>query len=317
MFQSLKEHCPSAKLWVLCLSVECYRALHALAMQDVIPIRQEDFEADDRPLQLAKTNRSTIEYYFTCTPSLPLYIFRKNPDIAAITYVDADLYFFSSPEPVFAEIGEDSIAITPHRFAPRRQWMEQNGIFNVGWLTFRNDEQGTACLQWWRERCLEWCYDYIDGDRFADQKYLDRFPAMFSRLHIIAHKGANLAAWNLGNYRLHEIDKTLCVDDQPIVFYHFHGLRRIAPGVIDPSLAFYGLSLSPIIETKLFRPYLRKLREARALVDVNNDPELQRKASGKNPAQRDSGTTKRLAKLIAAYWGILSRRFLFAPGDSV
>ena len=41
----------------------------------------------------------------------------KFKDINLITYLDADLLFYSSFEPIFNEIGNSSIAIIEHRFA--------------------------------------------------------------------------------------------------------------------------------------------------------------------------------------------------------
>ncbi len=305
MFRSLKNHCPSARLWVLCLSTECHRALTVQALPDLIPVALEDFERGDDRLLEAKANRSAIEYYFTCTPSLPLYLFKQNPGLDTITYIDADLYFFGSPEPIFDEIGSSPIAITPHRFPQQHKWMEQNGVFNVGWLTFRRNGRGLSCLEWWRDRCLEWCRDYIDGDRFADQKYLDRFPKLFPGCHIIEHKGANLAAWNLGNYRLSERGGQLLVDEAPVIFYHFHGLKKVAPGVIDPSFAYYGLRLSSLMKARLFRPYFQSVAEAQSLVRAPGIESLKRKSGGgsRRPAA---------AQFIAAYAGLLTRRCLLS-----
>src|SRR2546421_6203558 len=130
MYRSLKQHCPAAWLWVLCLSEECYQAIKHLAWPELIPIKLEDFEKGDEALLAAKENRSLVEYYFTCTPSLPLYILNQNPEVKLITYLDSDLYFFSDLESIYQEIGSHSIAIIPHRFPPSQRWMERNGIYN-------------------------------------------------------------------------------------------------------------------------------------------------------------------------------------------
>lgn len=321
MFQSLKRHCPTARLWVLCLSPECHQALTQLGWDGLIPIRLEDFERDDEPLRVAKKNRSPVEYYFTCTPSLPLFVLKQNTEINLITYLDSDLLFYSDPEPVYQEMGGHSIAIIAHRFPPQHKWMEKNGIFNVGWLTFRRDEEGLACLNWWRERCNEWCYDYFEEDRFGDQKYLDRFPKLFRRLKIIEHKGANLAAWNLRNYRLYQRDGVLLVDDKPLMFFHFQGLRKIAPGVVDPCVQWYGLRVSWLMEQRLFRPYLRELgRMKHFLAPIRKKAALfgalPRGQSDRNPNApktkvRRGGKT--IQELLAAYRGVLARRYLLSP----
>jgi hypothetical protein len=317
MYLSLKRHCPSARVWVLCLSDECHRSIADLGWPDFIGIKLADFEKNDDALQAAKANRSQVEYYFTCTPSLPLFILRNNPEVDLITYVDSDLYFFSDPEPVFQEIGVRSIAIIRHGFTPENKWMEKRGVFNVGWLTFRRDENGLACLSWWRERCLEWCHDYIDGDRYADQKYLDQFPKLFKNLAVIEHKGANVATWNLGNYTLHERNGQLWVDDQPVVFCHFHGVRKIAPGVVDPAVRQYGLRLSLLMERKLFRPYMRELSAQKKAVRISaaagRFTGLHRKVDKHDQGLRRSGL-RNFVRMLAAYYGLMTRRFLLSRG---
>ena len=59
-------------------------------------ISLEEFETGDDRLYEAKQNRSKVEYYWTCTSSLLLYVLRRRPEITLLTYLDSDL-FFSQP----------------------------------------------------------------------------------------------------------------------------------------------------------------------------------------------------------------------------
>ena len=206
MYESLTRHCPQARLFVLCLSEECHAALIRLDLPNLVPIRLEEFEAGNDRLAAAKANRSLVEYYFTCTASLMDWLLQTRPEIEVMTYLDGDLYFFSDPGPIFAAFEGFSSLIIRHRFPPQRKYMEAYGIFNVGWMSFRRDADGMACLAWWRDRCLEWCYDRLDDDRFADQKYLYRFASLFKGVLVLEHPGANLAPWNLGSHSLEQRD---------------------------------------------------------------------------------------------------------------
>ena len=38
------------------------------------------------------------------------------------------------------------------------------GTYNVGWVGARNDPDGFEAVTWWRQKCIEWCHDYVDGD---------------------------------------------------------------------------------------------------------------------------------------------------------
>jgi hypothetical protein len=267
LVSSLHRHCPDHRLWVLCLDDDCYAALQRLAVANLVPIRLEDFERGDAALQAAKRNRSLFEYYFTCTPSLPLFILRRDPTVNLLTYLDADLFFFHDPEPIFEEIGAASIAIVPHRFPASKRHFERYGIFNVGWLTFRRDAAGLACLEWWRRQCLDWCFDRDEPGRFADQKYLDDWPVRFPGVHVIGHAGANLASWNLLNHRLAERNGHVWVDDQPLLFFHFHHLKRQRSWLFETDLDVHGVTPDRVLKEHVYTPYCRLLAEKASVVD--------------------------------------------------
>jgi len=264
LYRSLRGHCPEFGLWVLCMDDETYGALGRLDLPGVHPIALEDFERGDEQLLNAKHNRSRVEYYFTCTPSLPLYIFNTRPEVDMVTYLDADLFFFADPRPLFEEMGAGSVAIIGHRFPPRLRSREQFGIYNVGWLSFRRDEEAFACLRWWRERCIEWCYDRVEDGRFADQKYLDQWPVRFRNVVVLEYKGANVAPWNLANYRLRlRKDGAVMVDEQPLIFFHFQGLKKVNRWMYNPHWRGYGINSSKVLRRRIYAPYLKALFHVR------------------------------------------------------
>lgn len=176
-----------------------------------------------------------------------------------ITYLDADLFFFSDPAPVFEEIGDHSIGIIGHRLPPQLKHLENWGIFNVGWVSFKRDENGLACLQWWRERCIEWCYDRYEDGRFADQKYLDDWPRRFHKVAIIQHKGAGLAPWNVDNYCIQTHKGNILIDDVLLIFFHFHNLKVINPFLYDACLEEYNSCLSSCITKNIYKSYIKKI----------------------------------------------------------
>lgn len=259
LYQSLKKQCPSFQLWVLCMDRTCYDILFKLQLPNVHLIPLEDFEAGDEKLLGAKRNRTLIEYYFTCTPSLPLFILNHYPEVDQITYLDADLFFFNSPMPLFDEIGMHSIAIVEHRFPAHLRHLEKHGIYNVGWLSFKRDEHALACLQWWREQCFEWCYDRVEDGRFADQKYLDTWPDRFPGVVVLRHKGANLAPWNISNYMVREDSGRIWVDEQPLIFFHFHGLKKLNAWLYNHNLAVYSVRISSSVLRSIYAPYIATL----------------------------------------------------------
>ncbi|MFH1618321.1 MAG: glycosyl transferase [bacterium] len=260
--RSLREHSPGCRLFSLCLDSGAHNAVIAMGFEGMIPITLPELEMAHPELIAAKAGRTVPEYYLTCTPVLPLYVLEKFQDVDLLTYVDSDLYFFSSPEPVFEEMAAASIAITPHRFAPNIIVKEETGIFNDGWVSFRRDDNALACLRWWKARCLEWCHDRIEDGKFTEQKYLDRWPNLFNGVKIINHHGANVGPWNLRNEDIRFEDGRVTVIGKPLIFYHFSGLWRVNRWLYDTSLLEYHIRPSRCVKETIYKPYLRELLAA-------------------------------------------------------
>lgn len=262
LYHSLRQHSSDFRLWVLCLDDVVGHALSQLALPGLTPIALSDLERADPALLIAKANRSVVEYYFTLTAAFMLYLLQSFGEGDLVTYLDADLFFFADPEPLFQELGANSIAIIAHSFPPHLRHLESHGIYNVGWLTFRRDGAGLTCLRWWRERCLEWCYDRVEDGRFADQKYLDDWPTRFAGVRVLRHPGANVGPWNLANITFDQQAEGIRVNHQPLVFFHFHGLKPIASTLYDTHLRNFKLRLTSFQRRYLYQPYLRAWRAA-------------------------------------------------------
>jgi len=309
LYRSLRRHAGSFRLHVLCFDAETYSLLSRMGQEDLQPIALEDFEKGDDALVEAKRKRSPVEYFFTCSPSLPLYVLNHVEGIDAVTYLDSDLFFFSSPQPAYDELGGDSVLIIGHRFHESDRDKEKFGIYNVGFLVFRNDPAGRECLTWWRERCIEWCHDIVEPARFADQKYLDSWPERFSNVTVLQHPGANLARWNCKSHDLRIEDGRVRVDGQPLIFYHFNSFRVISRRIYDVDLVDYGLweSMPPEVLRSLYGTYVDEFRKSWAEVQ-QLAPELRfGLARGRGgPA----GWTSVLRRLMR-------RRLMFAVGSRV
>jgi len=258
MFRSLKKHTKDLVFWVLCLDGFTYDIVSKLRLPELRPISMDEFEHGDEPLKSAKSSRNRIEYYFTCTPSWLLYLLTHFPEIDLITYLDADLFFYSSPGSIYDEVKDQSILLVGHRFPEHLKKQEKAGIYNVGWLSFRNDIYGMTCLRWWRERCLEWCHNYEDHGRYADQKYLDDWPERFQRVAVLQHQGAGVAPWNWMNDPVCIQNGLATVNGRPLVFYHFHRLKIINRFFSDPSLVYGKMPAS--LRRWFYGAYIRELK---------------------------------------------------------
>lgn len=260
LYHSLQRHAPGSRLWVLCLSELCLSILKDLELPYLLPVSLEDFETADPEVAATKTTRKRVEYYFTCSPAWMLFVAQRDESAEWITYLDSDLFFYENPEYIYVELANASIAIIPHRYTPKLGKLRKFGIYNVGWVGARNNLDGTAAMKWWRERCIEWCYDYVDDGRFADQGYLDRFSQEFRGVKAIESPGANLAPWNIGNYDLVLRDGNILLDRvHPLIFFHFQGVRKGWGRFFFNSHRIYRAPFSRVTRNHIYKPYLQEL----------------------------------------------------------
>lgn len=269
LWSSLREHDSQAVLWVLALDDRAAGVLRKQADPSLRVVALTELEHADPALAATKTNRSRIEYYFTLSPCWPRWLLRERAEIERLVYLDADLLFFSSPQPVWDELARGSVLVCAHGFPAWLRQLEQHGRYNVGVLGWRRDEAGLACLDWWRERCLEWCFDRIEPGRYADQKYLEEWPQRFAGVVECAHPGINLAPWNWLNHGLAAGESGVEVDGQKLVVFHFASLRRLGRRFWDSGQLNYGV-MGGRVRQAIYGRYLDRLSRAEA--DLAREP---------------------------------------------
>lgn len=259
LHQSLKRQGEPFRLLVLCFDTATEAVVASARDATLVAVSLNEILAADPDYANVRGQRSRVEYFFTATPVLLRYCLSRVSSCKIMTYLDADLYFFGPPSAVFAEQGAASVGIVPHRFTRRSRRSLHHGLYNVGWVSFRRDMNGMACLEWWRERCLEWCYDRVENGRFADQGYLNKFPELFEGVKSLEHPGINAAPWNLEPDELDCVQGRPYLRARPIIFYHYQGIREVVPGWFDPGLRSYHLPLYRSVREWIYLPYLREL----------------------------------------------------------
>jgi len=256
LYRSLTEHCPDFKLWILCMDDTVYSVLKNMNLKNIEPIALKDFE--DPELLSIKKSRTSVEYCWTCTSSLPLYLFKKYPNLEKIAYLDADLFFYNTPQPIYDEFGDNSILIIKHNYSKEYLYLEKrSGIYNVEMLVFQNNEEAIDCLNWWRRKCLECCSARYKNGKFGDQLYLNDWPQRFKKVRVLQYKGGGVAPWNYKNYEITKKNNKVYIDDEPLIFYHFHSLIVFKPNRIELSR---GYNLSKNVKKLIYHPYLECLR---------------------------------------------------------
>lgn len=267
LIDSLDRHSDKFTIYVLCMDDECMQGIRSVNRPNIHPISLADVENASPDLILTKPDRSQLEYYYTCGPAFLCYLMDKFTEIDLITYLDADLYFYSNPKQLFDHFNDYSIGVIPHQLKKHRKHTWQ-GKYNVGWINFRRDFDGMACLRWWRDRCIEWCYMHYEDGKFGDQLYLDEWPDLFRGVYEYKDPGADVGAWNVKDYLFSLKEEKVYVDEEPLIFYHFHGFKKISKNIYNASLGFMTRPLNPILRKHVFSAYIKNLEK----YSINSNP---------------------------------------------
>ena len=266
LYRSLEAHfAGDFTLAMVCMDDAARRAIEQLKLQRVEAVPVSDLEQTFPAMAAVKPQRTIGEYSWTATPFLLRWLLGRVAPGETVVYLDADMMFYSDPQPLFDEWGDADIAIHEHRYAPRHRHYERtSGRFNVGWVGVRNSDQGRKCLERWAGQCIELCVHDAARGLCGDQTYLDEWPTLYDRLVILQHKGAGLGPWNVDQYAMSEAGTTPQVDRVPVIFYHFSALRILHANLfghlaIIPAL---GYRFTPIQRRLIYRPYAERLREA-------------------------------------------------------
>jgi hypothetical protein len=261
LIESLDRHCPDHRIYVFAMDEESAKLLELLQRVKVQVVRPRDFETPE--LLRVKPSRSIAEYFWTCTP----HILQHCIDVLhepECTYVDADVWLVSDPAPLFDEMGSASVLLTEHRYTPGHDQSALSGRFCVQFMRFVADERGRVVLQWWCDRCIEWCFARREDGKFGDQKYLDDWETRFPGIHVLRHVGGGIAPWNVGRTEFRRVGTEVQVRDtagtpsstgsawRPLVFYHFHGLMSFS----ESRLCFaFGYRLPIVAKRLVYVPY--------------------------------------------------------------
>jgi len=237
MMESLARHCPNFHLYVFAFCDDSYRFLQTLNLPNVTILSLQELETYTPSLLTVKPTRERSAYCWTCTSVTILHCMEKF-NLPHCCYLDADLYFYSNPQILFDELGDNSIFLTPHHYPPNETDREKTGKYCVQFMLFKNDTRGMKALTWWRDACLEWCHNEYEDGKFGDQKYLDDWTTRFEGVYVSQNWGAGIALWNISRYTFDLSQVPVTVTDiydgttHPVVFFHYANMKLFDDGTI-------------------------------------------------------------------------------------
>lgn len=316
LYDSMCQVLPNFKLYVFAFDDLCYNVLSQEKKRNLIVIPLREFETPE--LLKVKAERTKAEYCWTCSPWIIKHVL-ENYHENICTYIDADMMFFSSPQTIFDEMREQncSTIIVPHRFKTAKEEKKAHdrvGSYCVEFNTFLNNEQGLEILNWWAERCLEWCFYVVPGtaEWYGDQKYLNAFPELFDGVYICNHYGVGLAPWNIRLVEYVQNSGTVCphikvksTDEVfPLVIYHYENVSFLSNHILHAS----SRTSSKDLRANIYDVYIDRIIKKRKNLKEKYHLVLQKKRRivTKNPIikiyQKYISPFRRVRHLSDLYW---------------
>lgn len=255
MVSSLKANYNNFKIFVLCVNDIVWHILNRINIAEVTPIMLKELESP--VLDKARKERSFQAFCWTLKPVFLHYNMNKYWDCKYFAHLDADLFFFSSPDGIFLENPEANLYLTHHRNARDfLQYYRSSGVFNTGFVGCKNSDVARKAVAGWEEQCLRECPVAADPTRklFGDQRYVESWPDDYDRVHIVRSSGVNAALWNIQNYTVSIKDEKIYIDDDPLVFYHFSGLTIISRNEFN--LNWYYYIKDKMVLNHIYMPYV-------------------------------------------------------------
>lgn len=189
--------------------------------------REEEIVSKD--IISLKDRRKYFSYCWTLKPVFCEFLIKKIKKGGLVTYVDSDILFFDNVTN-FLEEREYSTFFTfeehyfPHLDKNKVEHIKKIvGNFNSGFISFRNNVDGRACLNWWKERCIESCD--INSQVFGDQKYLNEMPGLFTGVLYEESVTLNVGPWNVLKRKISVEGGRVKFGNQYLMFYHYVGFR--------------------------------------------------------------------------------------------
>ncbi|MGE5630417.1 MAG: glycosyltransferase [Caulobacteraceae bacterium] len=265
LYKSLKKYDQAFKMFFVCMNDDAKALLSGIITDNAVFISIEDVEREDTELASVKAGRNEKEYAWTSKASIFLYLFKNYPKVDRILWLDSDIVFFSSPKPIFDRFKSCSILLTKERFKGINKRLNKvYGIFNTGLMGFKRDKYSIKCLKWFREKCIEWCFNWVLPGKWSDQMYVNDWEKRFKRVRVIKHTGINVTAWNVQGCKIEKVDNKIFLDHKKLVFYHYSGFNYFNKNEFE--LCCY-IKIPEAVKREIYMPYVKEYQSIIELLD--------------------------------------------------
>lgn len=221
---TLKKYNKDVFIYILALDQETKLKLKNLKLSFIKVIELNLLFKKFPTLKIEKKKRKLNEFFFLLTPFLINFLL-KYKKIDHVTYVDADLIFFSDISKIKSLLKKNDILASYHDHEGGKI---TTGKYNVGFLIFRNNTKVLNLLRIWMTQCM--ISTTVDGNYSniicGDQKYLESWEKnkqlRFSGIKI---KNFNIGAWNITKKNFTKKNGILMCDNLRLYCIHANFIK--------------------------------------------------------------------------------------------
>lgn len=239
-----------------------------MTLEDLDSINNEEFQ-----------NYTVIEMCTAVKGQIAVQLLTRE-HVQYVTYLDPDLFFYGPLTEIREMHTNGDVLLTPHLNRipysnntiknDEMGGMLRHGIFNLGFVSFKNTKSGREIAAWWADRLLiSSKADYFNG-LFTDQKWWDLSQIYFTDTFVVKNDGWNVAPWNISERRIVSLDPPVLESGDHLLFFHFSKF---------PSPEFYEkieLSQNSLVLNRLIEEYrdefLSSQIKAEKVLSKLNDP---------------------------------------------
>lgn len=225
LFRSVRTHHPESDLYMILCD-----ELDASYDPSLLPFSIVTLDQLDVPDAKGMATRYSITEFNTALKPYAFSYFFKHMEKESVIYLDPDILVLSPLDEVVTSLSENfDCVLTPHLLQPAEtaEINERNmllfGIYNLGFIAFRNTYSVRKIIEWWSRRLEYECVIKLEEGLFVDQKWADLFPAFIPNTKILHHPGYNIAYWNLSQRTVRFAQGKWLANDHPVRFIHFSG----------------------------------------------------------------------------------------------
>jgi len=176
-----------------------------------------------------------VELNTAVKPYLMDYLYKRDPLVKTVSYFDPDIKVYSSLLPLFQNVRDKGIIVTPHGCTyddsseniAGELSMLACGMYNLGFIATSRSDETCEFLRWWMLRLRNHCTHRTDvPGTFFDQNWVMLAGIYFRNFYVEKNPGYNVAWWNLFERKITTEKGRYVVNEQaPLFFVHFSAYK--------------------------------------------------------------------------------------------